>query len=55
MGITSIATEYVDGESLRQRIARVPLQLSEVLEVAQQIVELLPRLLISPSYWGADS
>src|SRR5229473_471151 len=31
-----IATEYIDGESLRQHISRAPLQLREVLEVAQQ-------------------
>jgi len=36
-----IATEYVDGESLRQHISRAPLQLREVLEVAQQIASAL--------------
>ena len=36
-----IATEYVDGESLRQRMLRVPLQLREVLDVAQQIASAL--------------
>lgn len=36
-----IATEYVEGESLRQRTSRAPLQLREVLDVAQQIASAL--------------
>ena len=36
-----IATEYVDGQSLRQHISRGSLQLREVLEVAQQIASAL--------------
>ena len=36
-----IATEYVDGESLRQHMSRAALQLREVLEVAQQIASAL--------------
>lgn len=36
-----IATEYVEGESLRQQISRTPLQLREVLDIAQQIASAL--------------
>src|SRR6266516_201626 len=36
-----IATEYVDGESLRQHMSRSSLELREVLEVAQQVASAL--------------
>ena len=36
-----IATEYVEGESLRQRIARAPMELREVLDIAQQVASAL--------------
>jgi eukaryotic-like serine/threonine-protein kinase len=36
-----IATEYIEGESLRQRMARSPLELREVLDVAQQVASAL--------------
>jgi serine/threonine protein kinase/lipoprotein NlpI len=32
-----IATEFIDGETLRERIRRAPLKLSEVLDVATQV------------------
>jgi serine/threonine protein kinase/Tol biopolymer transport system component len=36
-----IATEFVDGETLRQRLKRAPLPLSEILEIAIQIASAL--------------
>src|ERR1051325_2045057 len=36
-----IATEYIEGESLRQHMARSRLELREVLEVAQQVASAL--------------
>ena len=36
-----IATEFVDGETLRQRLKRAPLTLSEVLEIAIQVASAL--------------
>src|SRR2546423_6227636 len=36
-GIHFIATEYIEGETLKQRMARQPLAVSEALEIAMQI------------------
>jgi eukaryotic-like serine/threonine-protein kinase len=36
-----IATEYVEGESLHQHISRAPMELKEVLDVAQQVASAL--------------
>src|SRR5438093_4743676 len=36
-----IATEYVEGESLHQHISRAPMELREVLDVAQQVASAL--------------
>ncbi|HJX91888.1 MAG TPA: protein kinase [Pyrinomonadaceae bacterium] len=36
-----IATEYIDGESLRQHIGRSQIQLSEVLHIAEQVASAL--------------
>jgi serine/threonine protein kinase len=40
-GIHFIATEYIDGESLRQHIGRSQIQLSEVLHIAEQVASAL--------------
>jgi len=40
-GSQLIATEYVEGETLRQRLARAPLTLSETLNIAIQIADAL--------------
>src|SRR5215468_511470 len=32
-----IVTEYIDGETLRQHLARAPMELTEVLDVAIQV------------------
>ena len=40
-GVTAIVMEFVDGETLAQRIARRPLALDDALPVARQILEAL--------------
>src|SRR5215510_5844143 len=40
-GHNFIATEYVEGESLRQHISRAPIELRETLDVAQQVASAL--------------
>jgi len=40
-GHNFIATEYVEGESLRQHISRAPMELRETLDVAQQVASAL--------------
>jgi non-specific serine/threonine protein kinase len=40
-GVSYITTEFIDGASLRQRIAGGPLELKETLEIANQIVSAL--------------
>src|SRR5207244_78798 len=39
--ITFIATEFIDGETLRERIQSAPMKLGEVLDVATQIASAL--------------
>ena len=36
-GVHFIATEFIDGETLRERMRIAPMKLSEVLDVATQI------------------
>ena len=40
-GVTAIVMEFVDGETLAERIARHPLSLDEALPVARQVLEAL--------------
>src|SRR2546425_4434222 len=40
-GVHFIATEFIDGETLRQRMQNAPLKLAEVLDVAAQIASAL--------------
>ena len=40
-GIHFLASEYIDGESLRQHIGRSQIQLSEVLHIAEQVASAL--------------
>jgi len=40
-GTEFIATEFVDGETIRQRMARAPMKIDEVLRVAEQVVSAL--------------
>src|SRR5207253_5152087 len=35
--ITFIATEYIDGETLRERMRNAPMKLAEILDVAAQV------------------
>jgi len=37
-GTQFIATEFVDGETIRQLMARAPMKIDEVLRVAEQVV-----------------
>src|SRR5713101_3200879 len=40
-GVTFIATEFIDGETLRERTQSVPMKLGAVLDVAAQIASAL--------------
>ena len=40
-GLHFIATEFIDGESLRQHIERMPIQLGEVLDISIQVASAL--------------
>ena len=40
-GLHFIATEFIDGESLRQHVERMPIQLGEVLEISIQVASAL--------------
>ncbi len=40
-GTQFIATEFVDGETIRQRMARAPMKIDKVLRVAEQVVAAL--------------
>src|SRR2546421_3538155 len=40
-GVHFIATEFIDGETLRQRIRSAPLELGELLDIAAQIASAL--------------
>ena len=40
-GVTAIVMEFVDGQTLAERIARYPLPLDEALPVARQVLEAL--------------
>ena len=40
-GMHFITTEFIDGETLRQHIARVPMRLGEVLDIAAQVASAL--------------
>ena len=52
--VNFIATEFIDGETLRQRLKNGPLKLGEVLDVAAPISPVRSRLLMLPASWHRD-
>jgi serine/threonine protein kinase len=49
-GMHFIATEFIDGETLRQRMASRIVEISDVLTVAEQVVSALAYALLSATY-----